>query len=304
MAQQRRLFVMEADLEKYLLVNHGLEYPLSATFMVLLEPNGENILEDFYSEHLDLCTKYHRGIILDSLGWRANVGWGEKLQLTKADIENLNLRSINLIIRLKKRYEQFCGPIVINGVVGPRCNIESSNDFMTYEEATEFHKPQIQQYAALKIDQVTAYSMTYIEEALGMIKSAREVNIPIVISFMLQENGHLLSGQMLRAAITEADLVINNYPSYYMINCTHFHVFYPLLQQDRELSWVSRVQGLSVDARNSKELDPDDESVVDNPIAFAEQCKLIQQQFPHIHVFGGCCNTSIEYIEAICNQLN
>lgn len=294
------LIIAESDLEGYLLSKFEIEVPYSATCLLLDFPDGESILKEFYRLHLSIAKEYQAGIILDSIGWRANNAWATHLGVTKEKLQHLNDQGIKILMTLREEYKSSPSPIILSGVIGPRTCSTSIEDKMTYDESTVYHGPQIQQYAAQKADIVTAYSISYIEEALGIIKAAKLCNIPVAISFRVDETGHLPSGQMLRAAITEADLVTNNYTSYFMIDCTHFHSFIHLLEEDEELLWVGRVWGICADALTDKASDPDNQqAAMEQAEAFARHCRDIYMRFPHIKIFGGCCGTSSQYIQQI-----
>ena len=45
--------------------------------------------------------------------------------------------------------------------------------------------------------------------------------MPVAISFTLETDGRLPSGDSLASAITRTDAASGGYPAYYMINCAH-----------------------------------------------------------------------------------
>ena len=68
---------------------------------------------------------------------------------------------------------------------------------------------------------VTAMTMNYVDEAIGITNAAKSVGMPIVISFTVETDGRLPSGQSLKDAIENLDAATNHAPAYYMINCAH-----------------------------------------------------------------------------------
>ena len=63
--------------------------------------------------------------------------------------------------------------------------------------------------------------MTYADEATGVALAARDAGIPSVISFTVETDGRLPSGQALGEAIAQVDAETSSAPAYYMINCAH-----------------------------------------------------------------------------------
>ena len=63
--------------------------------------------------------------------------------------------------------------------------------------------------------------MTYAEEAIGVARAAARAGLPVVISFTVETDGRLPSGQTLAEAIAQVDAETGGAPAYYMINCAH-----------------------------------------------------------------------------------
>ena len=92
---------------------------------------------------------------------------------------------------------------------------------LTPEEAERYHAVQIGTFADTAADMVTAITMTYAEEAIGVTRAAAAVGLPVVISFTVETDGRLPSGQTLGGAIQQVDDATEAAPAYYMINCAH-----------------------------------------------------------------------------------
>ena len=70
-------------------------------------------------------------------------------------------------------------------------------------------------------DLVSAFTMTNIGEALGVALAAKAASMPCVISFTVETDGRLPTGDTLAEAIKSVDEATGNGPVYYMINCAH-----------------------------------------------------------------------------------
>ena len=88
-------------------------------------------------------------------------------------------------------------------------------------QAEAYHRDQVETFAGTAADMVCAITMNYTEEAVGIALAARRAGLPAAISFTVETDGRLPTGQALKAAIERVDEATSAYPSYYMINCAH-----------------------------------------------------------------------------------
>ena len=84
------------------------------------------------------------------------------------------------------------------------------------------------------------------EEAAGIALAAQSVGMPAVISFTVETDGRLPTGQDLGDAINYVDDATAGAPAYYMINCAHPSHFIEKLE--RESNWTSRIRGIRLNA--------------------------------------------------------
>ena len=80
---------------------------------------------------------------------------------------------------------------------------------------------QIGTFANTTADQVTAITMTNAEEAIGVVRAASAAGIPAAISFTVETDGRLPTGQPLREAIEQVDAATGAGAAYFMVNCAH-----------------------------------------------------------------------------------
>ena len=113
---------------------------------------------------------------------------------------------------------------------------------MTAAEAQRYHSAQIQTLADTPVELLTALTLTYADEAIGMVRAAEAAGLPIAISFTVETDGRLASGQSLKAAIEQVDAETDGAPVHYMINCAHPAHFAGALEQDGH--WRERLRGL------------------------------------------------------------
>ena len=148
---------------------------------------------------------------------------------------------------------------------------------------------------------VTAITMTYADEAIGVTRAAQQAGLPVVISFTLETDGRLPSGQSLADAIEQVDRETGNGPAYYMINCAHPTHFEAVLEEGAP--WVDRIGGLRTNAsmKSHAELDESEELDEGDPADLGARHGAMRAQLPNVNVLGGCCGTDRRHVAAICD---
>jgi S-methylmethionine-dependent homocysteine/selenocysteine methylase len=188
---------------------------------------------------------------------------------------------------------------VISGCVGPRGDGYNPSRRMTEQEAWAYHRPQIQVFDDSAADMVSAITMNYVEEAIGIARAAQSVHMPVAISFTVETDGRLPSGQTLRAAVERVDKATSAYPAYYMINCAHPTHFDAVLVE-RE-AWVKRIRGLRANASRKSHAELNEAAELDtgDPAELGAQHAALKRRLPQLNVMGGCCGTDHRHVEQI-----
>ena len=191
--------------------------------------------------------------------------------------------------------------MVISGNIGPRGDGYAVGNAMSADEAEKYHSAQIAVFQETEADLVSAFTMNYVEEAIGIARAAKNLAMPVAISFTVETDGRLPSGQSLREAIEQTDADTQNAPAYYMINCAHPTHFADVLTSGEP--WTKRIRGLRANASRCShaELDEAEELDAGNPAELGAQYGELLEQLPHLTVLGGCCGTDERHVEAIGN---
>jgi homocysteine S-methyltransferase len=169
---------------------------------------------------------------------------------------------------------------------------------MTAEEAGAYHARQVGVFAAAGADMVTAITMTYVNEAVGIARAAQAAGIPAVISFTVETDGCLRDGIPLGAAIEACDEATDGYPVYYMVNCAHPTHFADKLGDG---AWRGRIRGIRANASKMShdELDNAPELDAGDPEELGRDYRALMALLPNLRVLGGCCGTDARHIGAI-----
>jgi S-methylmethionine-dependent homocysteine/selenocysteine methylase len=192
---------------------------------------------------------------------------------------------------------------VLNGVVGPRGDGYVVGETMSIDEAASYHSIQTKAFAAAGAGMTTAVTMTYVEEAIGVVEAAKAADLPVVVSFTVETDGRLPSGQELGAAIRQVDDATDAAPAYFMVNCAHPTHFAAVLETDEP--WVRRVQGIRANASTMSHAELDEAEELDRGYVagLARAYGELDRRLPHLRVVGGCCGTDIEHITAIADAV-
>ena len=294
------LFITDGGIETTLIFQEGLDLPDFAAFDLLQHPAGYRALEKYFRTYASLANQYQVGLILESATWRANPDWGNKLGYTQDALIEMNRRAIALLHDIRNEFETEHSRMVISGCIGPRGDGYIPANAMTIDAAQHYHQTQIDVFRDADADLVTAITMNYVEEAIGIVRAAQFSNMPVVISFTVETDGQLPTGQSLKDAIAQVDHSTNHAPAYYMINCAHPSHFAGALTTGEP--WLDRIRGIRANASTKSHAELNESETLDdgNPEELGGQYRKLKGLLKNLTVMGGCCGTNHRHIEAIC----
>jgi S-methylmethionine-dependent homocysteine/selenocysteine methylase len=295
--QMDRFFLTDAGLETDILFNKGIDLPLFSSVTLFTSDERLGVLEAYYRDFLDLARRTGAGLILESATWRASPDWAAPLGLSAAELDRLNGAAIDLLRELRAEYADV--PTVISGCIGPRGDGYDPGKIMSAGDAHAYHAHQAGVLAAAGAEMLAAITMTNIPEAVGIASAARALALPVAISFTVETDGRLPTGDALGEAIAAVDAATGNYPAYYMINCAHPTHFDEVL--DAGAPWTARIGGVRANASSLShaELDAMTELDIGDAADLAARHRTLIERFPHIRVVGGCCGTDVRHVAAI-----
>ena len=293
------IFLTDGGIETTLIFHENLELPDFAAFHLLKDKKGSEALRNYFRTYAALAGKYEVGLILESPTWRANPDWGAKLGYSENELAQMNRQSIALLGDIRDEFENEKTAMVISGCVGPRGDGYSPANLMSAEESQQYHLMQIGTFSETDADMVTAITMNYVEEAIGIARAAKSVGLPVVISFTVETDGNLPTNQTLQDAIQSVDEATSNAPAYYMINCAHPTHFANVLTDGEP--WLERIRGIRANASTKSHAELNDSEELDegNPVELGRQHRELLSKLKNLRVLGGCCGTDHRHIEEI-----
>jgi homocysteine S-methyltransferase len=295
-------FLTDAGLETDLIFNRGIAIQQFAAHTLLTDPAGRQAIIDYFRGFLELARDHKTGFILDSVTWKAHTHWASALGASEREILEANRQSIALIAQLREEFSPHTEPIVLNGVVGPRGDAYAPNTAIDIDEAESYHAKQLAWLAETDVDMVTAMTFTHAAEGSGFVRAARRKGLPAVVSFTVETDGRLPSGQPLGEAIEAVDDATGAAAAYFMVNCAHPEHFAPVLT---DAAWARRIRGIRCNASRKSHAELDASPALDagNPLELAEQYATIRARLPWLNVFGGCCGSDLRHVTQIARVL-
>jgi S-methylmethionine-dependent homocysteine/selenocysteine methylase len=295
------LYLTDAGMETVLIFLQGQELPSFATFPLLESESGRAALQTYYEPFLELARARRTGFILGAGTWRASADWGAGLGYDSDAMVAVNRRAIAFVDELRANAPSDQPPIVLEAPVGPRGDAYAPSSVMSPDEAQRYHSAQFETLADTPVELLTGLTLTYAEEAIGMVRAAGAAGLPIAVSFTVETDGRLPSGQTLRAAIEQVDAETDGAPIHYMINCAHPTHFAGALADDGP--WRARIRGLRANAstRSHAELDEAEELDDGDPADLGARHAVLREVLPNAVVLGGCCGTDIRHVASIAD---
>jgi homocysteine S-methyltransferase len=292
------LYLTDGGVETDLMFNHGIEIREFAAHTLLPDPAGREALANYFRGFLALANEYDAGYILDSQTWKAHMHWATDLGEDETFLHKVNEESIAFMSGLRDEFSGNKKPIVLNAAIGPQGDAYAPEAEVAAGQAEEYHAKQLGWLAATDVDMITALTFTQSDEAIGVVRAARNVGLPAVVSFTVETDGRLPTGQPLGEAIRAVDEATDAAAAYFMVNCAHpdhfFHVF-------DDSDWTVRVRGLRCNASRLSHAELDECDVLDDgdPDELAGQYQSLLKSMPWLNVFGACCGSDLRHVTKI-----
>ena len=292
------IFLTDGGLETTLVFHRGLDLPHFAAFGLLRTDAGRAELARYYAPYVEIAKRDGRGLVLDTATWRSNSDWGATLGYSPEELDAVNAEAVDFIRAIRDAEETPAVPMVLNGVLGPRGDGYAPDSYMTADEAEVYHARQVSVFAAAGADMVSAITMTYLEEGLGVARAAKTAGMPVAISFTVETDGRLRTGMSLGEAIEACDAGTEGYAAYYMVNCAHPTHFRDVLSGG---DWLMRIGGIRANASKMSHAELDEAPELDDgdPAELGRDYRELMRLLPNLRVLGGCCGTDHRHIGAI-----
>ena len=299
---REKYYLTDGGLETTLIFHNNIQLNHFAAFELLRNETGRKVLEEYYRPYLSLAEKYQSGFVIESPTWRSNADWGVKLGYTHDELFALNKQSIKFIREVAEPFTAL-PQLIVSGNIGPRGDGYRADFLMTAEQSRAYHADQVKAFALSDADIVTAATITYSNEAIGIVNAARSFALPVVISFTVETDGKLPGGESLQEAVEKVDAQTDHYAEHFMVNCAHPKHFINEFHGNGH--WKSRIGGIRANAslKSHAELDQSTELDAGDKCLLASGYAELFTLLPSLKVMGGCCGTDCSHLEEICKTL-
>ena len=293
------LFVTDCGLETELIFHDGLDLPCFAAFPLLENPDTRARLRRYYDGYLAIARDHDGGFVIETPTWRANPDWAAQLGYSPEQLDAANRAAVSLAEEVRAAAAADGITAVVSGCVGPRGDGYDPGSAMTPEEAERYHSVQIGTFATTTADQVTAITMTNAEEAIGIVRAASAAGIPAAISFTVETDGRLPTGQPLREAIGQVDAATGA-RARISWSTAPTPLTLPMHWQPTGRGGEGYV-GLRANAsmRSHAELDEATERDEGDPVDLGARHAALRDRLSTVTVLGGCCGTDARHVVAI-----
>lgn len=295
-------FITDGGLETTLIFHDGIDIPCFASFDLLKTTDGYDRVAAYYVRYLEIAREAKVGFVLESPTWRANADWGVRMGYDASELAAINHKSIRMMVDLRDQYQTPDTPCLISGCIGPRGDGYTPTERMTAQQARDYHAVQVRSFSGTPVDMVSAFTMNYPEEAIGIAQACKDADMPCVISFTVETDGCLPSGETIGDVIAMVDAQTGAYPVYYMINCAHPDHFRDKLERDG--AWKNRICGIRANAsrQSHAELDACEHLDDGNPDELGRLYHDLAKLLPNLSVIGGCCGTDHRHVHAMAGH--
>lgn len=297
------VYLTEGGQETELMYKHGHELPEFAMYPLLDDQRAVDDLTAMYTQYLGVAAEHACVALMGGLDYRASPDWASKLGISRKGLAELQLRSIEFLRDVARPFEGQIPGTLIAGIVGPRGDAYGHNRTITADEAEEYHGVQIETLREAGVDLVSAMTFNSIPEAVGVARAAAKAGLPLSLSFMVTSAGRLLAGPSLKEAVEAVDdQAGDSCPDFYGINCAHPVEFEPELVEG---TWLERIRSLRPNASTADKqaLCQIGHLEAGDPEMLGAHMGELSRRYAHIDVWGGCCGTWDDHLDAIARNL-
>jgi homocysteine S-methyltransferase len=284
----------DGGVETHLLFHERLDLPCFASFPLLEDEQGRAALRRYFERFIDIADRHGLAFVLDTATWRANPDWGAELGYDASALAAANREAVAFAREIAGHRPA----VTINGVLGPRGDGYVPGEQMSAAEAADYHGWQIGVLRAAGVDRITALTLTYPDEAIGIVQAAATHGAPVVAGFTVETDGRLPDGTTIAGAVEAVDAATDGGAEFFLINCAHpTHIAAGLDGRPQ----LARIGGLRVNASmlSHTERDAMEELDEGDPVGLARDNAALCEALPSIRLLGGCCGTDHRHVGEI-----
>ncbi len=297
-----KYYITEGGIETEILYKWGFDIPHFAMFPLLENPKAVAAIKGMYRRYLDVVAKYNHAALIGGFDYRASPDWGKLLGYSPAALHDSNIQSIEFLREMAGEYSDSIEDFLFTGCVGPRGDAYLTKNEMDRNAAQDYHSVQLTTLKEAEVDLAWALTFSDPEEAIGVCLAAKEIDLPLAVSFSLDSSHRLNTGMEFAKAIEYVELETDCYPEFYSLNCSHPAEFNPAITKG---DWIKRVRCFRPNAAKMDKLSLCKLGHLEegDPVELGTEMNDLRKRFEHIDIWGGCCGTCEKHLEEIVRHL-
>ena len=300
----QKFYLTEGGTETEVLYKWGFELPEFAMYPLLDNPEANAVIRDIYRRYFHVAETCDTGLLILGHDYRASPDWGAKLGYTPEGLADMQRRTIRFLADMRVAYEGRVTDTYIAGCIGPRGDAYGSGGEMSEAEAEDYHSVQLTTLKDTEADMAIALTFNNIPEAVGVVRAAAALGIPVGISLTLTTESRLRSGPTLREAVEVIDECTGSGAAWFGTNCSHPLEFEPALADDGD--WVDRLRYIRPNAVKMEKVALCKLGHLEDgdPVELGKQMGEVARRFPRADILGGCCGTDERHLAEIARNVN
>lgn len=296
-------YLTEAGTETEIMYKWGFDLPQFAMFPLLDDPEADRVMKGCYRRYFDVAAEHGTGMLFQGHDYRASPDWGAKLGYSPEELETYQQRVIAWLAEIRAEYADTVPHAYIAGCIGPRGDAYGTGGEITEEEARDYHLVQLSTLAGTEADMGIALTFNNIPEAVGVVRAAGDVGLPIGISLTLTTEGRLRSGPSLKEAVEAIDAATGGAAAWFGTNCAHPLEFEAAISEPG--AWRERLRYIRPNAVKMEQVALCKLGHLEDgdPEELGRQMAEVARSLPAADILGGCCGTDERHLGQIARRV-
>jgi S-methylmethionine-dependent homocysteine/selenocysteine methylase len=299
-----RFYLTEGGTETEVLYKWGFELPEFAMYPLLDNAEAHEVIKNIYRRYFEAAERHDTGMLILGHDYRASPDWGAKLGYSPEGLAEMQRRTIEFLDGMRREYEGRVRDVYIGGCIGPRGDAYGTGGDISEAEAEAYHSVQLTTLGSTRADLAVATTFNNIPEAVGVVRAAERIGIPIGVNLTLTTEGRLRSGPTLREAVETIEERTNGAAAWFGTNCAHPLEFAGALADAGP--WLERLRCIRPNAVQMDQIALCKLGHLEDgdPVELGQQMGEVARLLPRADILGGCCGTDERHLGEIAKNVN
>ena len=301
---ENKIYLTEGGTETEILYKWGYELPEFAMFPLLDNAEADQCIRGIYRRYFDVAEAFETGLVILGHDYRASPDWARKLGYSLDGLAEMQHRTIDFLADMRSEYKGRVSDVYISGCIGPRGDAYGTGAEISESEAEDYHSVQLSTLRETDADMAIAATFNNIPEAIGVVRAAKNIGVPLGVSLTLTTESRLRSGPTLKQAVETIDEQTDGAAAWFGTNCSHPLEFEPAISETGV--WTERLRYIRPNASRMEKIALCKLGHLEdgNPIELGQQMGDVAQRFPKMDILGGCCGTDERHLGEIAKNVN